>query len=135
MSTAKVREILYRGLGCCAVALGFVGALVPGMPTTVFILAASYCFTRSSPRLRKWLLSHRWFGPSLRRFHETGGMSRSAKSSALGSMWTAIVISSLLLAPANKKAALAAILLACLGTLTILFAVRTVPSESREAHR
>jgi len=130
MSREKARKTLYRGLGLCAVALGFVGVFVPGMPTTVFVLAASYFFARSSPRLEGWLLAHRWFGPPLRRFRETGGMTRSEKAAALGSMWTAIVISSIVLAAASRKAALAAILLACLGTLTILFAVRTVPEGS-----
>jgi len=130
MGPQKARKILYRGLGLCAVALGFIGVLVPGMPTTVFVLAASYFFARSSPRLEGWLLAHRWFGPPLRRFRDTGGMTRSAKAAALGSMWSAISISSVVLAAANRNAALAAILLAGLGTLTILFAVRTVPEGS-----
>jgi uncharacterized membrane protein YbaN (DUF454 family) len=130
MSPQKARKILYRGLGLCAVALGFVGVFVPGMPTTVFVLAASYAFARSSPRLEGWLLAHHWFGPPLRRFRETGGMTRSAKAAALGSMWTASMISSAVLAAASGKAALATILFASLGTLTILFAVRTVPEGS-----
>lgn len=53
-------------------------------------------------------------------------MTKSAKTAALGSMWTATLISSVTLAAASRKAALAAILLAVLGTLTIVFAVRTV---------
>ena len=130
MDPHKARKVLYRGLGCCAVALGFIGAVVPGMPTTVFILIASYFFSRSSPRLENWLLAHRWFGPPLRRFRDSGGITKSGKAAALGSMWTATLISSAMLAAANRKAALAAILLAVLGTLTILFAVRTVPERT-----
>jgi len=130
MRTERARKFIYRGLGCCAVALGFVGVFVPGMPTTVFVLIASYFFSRSSPRLENWLLAHRWFGPPLRRFRDTGGITRSGKVAALGSMWTATLISSVLLAAANRKAAVAAILLAVVGTLTILFAVRTVPERS-----
>jgi hypothetical protein len=45
-------------------------------------------------------------------------------------MWTASMISSAVLAAASGKAALATILFASLGTLTILFAVRTVPEGS-----
>ncbi|WP_321471569.1 YbaN family protein [uncultured Paludibaculum sp.] len=130
MSSERARKILYRGLGCVAVALGFVGVLVPGMPTTVFVLVASYFFGRSSPRLEGWLLRHRWFGPPLRRFRETGGITRAGKVAALGSMWTAVLISAGLLVAASGKAALAAILLACVGTLTILFAVRTIPERT-----
>ncbi len=133
MDRAGARRLFYRGVGCLAVALGFLGVLVPGMPTTIFVLAASYCFARGSPRLAGWLLAHRWFGPPLRRFHATGGMSRTAKSAALGSMWTATLISAALLAAANRTAALAALLLACAGTLAIVFAVRTVAEGVDEA--
>ena len=100
----KARKVLYRGLGCVAVALGFIGAIVPGIPTTIFVLAASYCFARSSPRLEGWLLAHRWFGPPLRRFRETGGMTMPAKMAAIGAMWTATLISAVTLAAASKKA-------------------------------
>jgi hypothetical protein len=123
--------MLYRGLGLCAVALGFIGVFVPGMPTTVFVLAAGYLFSRSSPRLEGWLLAHRWFGPRLRRFRDTGGMTKSAKAAALGSMWTAVLVSALMLAAVSSKAALVAILLAGLGTLTMVFAVRTVSEGSQ----
>ena len=34
---------------------GIVGVFVPGLPTTEFILAASYLFARSSPALEGWL--------------------------------------------------------------------------------
>lgn len=128
---SRVRAIgwLYRGLGLLAVALAFIGVFVPGMPTTVFVLIAAYFFTRSSPRLQGWLEQHRWFGPSLRRFRETGGMTRAAKIAALGSMWAATAISAALLSATSGKAALAVILAAGLGTVTILFGVRTVREE------
>jgi uncharacterized membrane protein YbaN (DUF454 family) len=127
MPPETARKHLYRALGCCAVALGFVGVFVPGMPTTVFVLIASYFFSRSSPRLQGWLLAHRWFGPPLRRYRDTGGITKTGKLAALGSMWTASLISAALLAAANRKAAIAVVALAVAGTLTILFAVRTVP--------
>lgn len=130
MKSAKARRILFTGLGCLAAALAFVGVLVPGLPSTEFVLAAAYCFARSSPRMENWLLRHRWFGPTLRRFRETGGITRSGKLAALGSMWSAVLISSAILAAANRKAALATILMACIGTLTLLFVVRTAPDHA-----
>jgi uncharacterized membrane protein YbaN (DUF454 family) len=101
------------------------------MPTTVFLILASYFFARSSPRLDQWLLTHRWFGPPLRRFRETGGMPWRAKLAALASMWLAVLISTGLLLRASAGAAAAVALgLAVAGTLTILFWVRTVPDRS-----
>lgn len=58
-----------RWLWFCAgwlmVALGFIGALLPVMPTTIFLIAAAGCFARSSPRFERWLLDHPRFGPPL----------------------------------------------------------------------
>lgn len=125
--TSRFGRGLYLGVGWCCVALGFAGVFVPGLPTTVFILAASYCFARSSPRFQQWLLDHRWFGPSLRRYRETGGMPRSAKLTALTTMWIAVSLSALMLSRVRLWAAVATVSLGVIGTLTILFGVRTVP--------
>ena len=119
------------GLGWSAVALAIAGAILPGLPTTVFVLAASYCFSRSSPRFERWLLHNRWFGPTLERFARAGGMPRSAKRTALIAMWAAVLPSSAVLAGVHWGAALSAIGLAVVGTLSILYGVRTVPDGSR----
>lgn len=125
--TSKVGRGFCLGLGWCCVGLGFAGVFIPGLPTTVFILAASYLFARSSPRFQQWLLDHRWFGPRLRRYRETGGMPRSAKMTALTTMWIAVSLSALMLARVRWWAAIATVSLGVIGTLTILFGVRTVP--------
>lgn len=127
--SARFSRSIYGGLGWCAVALGFAGVFLPGLPTTVFLIAASYCFARSSPRFEAWLYANRWFGPRLRRFRETGGMPKSAKAAALTSMWIAIAISSLALATISILASLFTIALGGIGTLAIIYAVRTVPES------
>lgn len=62
--------------------LGLIGVVVPGMPTTVFILLAAWAAARSSPRLHAWLMAHRLFGPMLRDWQQGGRVSRRAKRSA-----------------------------------------------------
>lgn len=129
----KAGKPVYVALGCICTGLGFIGAFVPGMPTTVFVLLASYFFARSSPRLNGWLRANRWLGPSLRRFQDLGGMTRAAKVAALASMWTAVTISAVLLLAVSWKASLVAVGLAVIGTLCILWKVKTVPESARAA--
>ena len=63
-------------------ALGIIGVIVPGLPTTVFILMAAWAAARSSPRLYQWLWNNRLFGPPLRNWAQGGWVSRRAKRSA-----------------------------------------------------
>lgn len=113
------RRFVFGGLGWCAVALAFAGLFVPGLPVTVFVLIASWFFARSSPRFEKYLLTNRWFGSRLQRFRDSGGMPRSAKLAALGSMWTAIAISSVVLAAVSIIGSLITILLGGVGLLLL----------------
>lgn len=69
-------------LGFLCVGLGFVGVVVPLMPTTIFMILAVGCFARSSPRLEAWLLAHPRFGPSLRAWRDEGAVSRAGKRAA-----------------------------------------------------
>jgi uncharacterized membrane protein YbaN (DUF454 family) len=123
----RVGRLVCGVLGWCCVALALAGVFVPGLPVTVFVLTASWLFARSSPRFQAWLESNRWLGPPLRRFRERRGMPRQAKVAAIASMWTAIAFSSAVLAATYPAAAVAVVLLGAVGTLTILFGVRTVP--------
>lgn len=49
--------------------LGLLGIVLPGLPTTPFVLLASYCLLRSSPALHERLIHGRLFGGVLRDWH------------------------------------------------------------------
>jgi uncharacterized membrane protein YbaN (DUF454 family) len=66
--------------------MGIIGVIVPGLPTTVFILMAAWAAARSSPRLYRWLWNHGLFGPLLRNWAQGGKVSRRAKWSATALM-------------------------------------------------
>ena len=76
-----VRWLLLVFAALCLV-MGAIGVVVPGLPTTVFILMAAWAAARSSPRLHGWLLRHRLFGPMLVNWQNGGYVSRRAKWSA-----------------------------------------------------
>ena len=61
ISSLWVRVLLIF-CGSVAVALGFIGLLLPVVPTTPFLLVAAACFARSSARFYRWLLTNRYFG-------------------------------------------------------------------------
>lgn len=77
---------LYLALGLAFVALGFVGAFLPLLPTTPFLILAAACFARSSPRLERYLLEHPRFGPLLRDWRARGAIPLKAKWMALAGM-------------------------------------------------
>ncbi len=59
--------------------LGMVGAMVPVMPSMVFLLVALWCFSKGSERFHTWLYGHRIFGPSLRLWSEHRVIPAKAK--------------------------------------------------------
>ena len=70
---------VYLVLGWAFVGLATAGLFLPLLPTTPFLLLASSCFMRSSPRARRWLGSSRLFGPMLRDWDEHHAVRRPVK--------------------------------------------------------
>ena len=81
-----VLRTMYFALGWACVVFGAIGVVVPGWPTTVWILIATYFFARSSPRFYNWLMNHRLFGPLIRDWRDGKGLSRRAKTLAVASI-------------------------------------------------
>ena len=73
------RRALWCLAGTIFLAIGLIGAVVPLMPTTVFLILAAACFARGSERAHHWLTHHRLFGPSIRDWFERGAIGRKAK--------------------------------------------------------
>ena len=79
LSTNPAVRFLWLILGLLFTGLGIVGAFLPVMPTTVFLLIAAFFFARSSPKFYNWLLNNRTFGPLIRDWRAGLGLPLRAK--------------------------------------------------------
>ncbi len=89
---------VYLAAGVVSLLLGAVGVLLPLLPTVPFMILAAYCFGRSDPRIERWLLEHRHFGPAIRQWRERGAISRKGKTAATLAFAVSIALA-LILAP------------------------------------
>ena len=121
------RRWAFAGVGVASVGLGWLGVFVPGLPTTIFLIIASYCFARSCPWLEDRLLRIPLFAPYMRVLDEGRGMSRKAATSALVSMWSCVTLSLTILFVVGRLTPWVAgfiVLLAGIGSATILYYAR-----------
>jgi len=87
-----MKRILLISLGWLCVGLGFIGIFVPGIPTTIFLIIALWAFTKSSEKLRNWLLNHKRFGPILNNWQKHKVVPRRAKILMVVLMSSAVIL-------------------------------------------
>ncbi len=79
------RPLFFIG-GCIFLTLGVIGAVLPLLPTTPFVLLSAFCFANSSPRFHTWLHRHPYFGKIIKNWQENRSIPAKAKYLALGMM-------------------------------------------------
>ncbi len=111
------------GVGILFVGIGAVGAFLPGLPTTIFLIIASACFAKSCPWLEDRFLNTRLFRPYMRIVNGERAMTRREKLGTLAIMWTFVSISVVLLAMGdspNLWLVFTVVLAALVGTVFII---------------
>lgn len=91
-TSAKAMRVFWFVVAVLSMILALIGAILPGLPTTVFVLISAWAAARSSKRFHHWLMTHRLFGPSLQRWQQGRLVSRKGKWAALFSMSLSAVI-------------------------------------------
>ncbi|MCP5046819.1 MAG: DUF454 domain-containing protein [bacterium] len=98
MSNKLLKPVLVV-CGSICVGLGFIGIFLPLLPTTPFLLLASACYVRSSPRLYHKLLNNKLFGPYIKSYQEHRAIPLHAKVAALILLWLTIGYTALFVVP------------------------------------
>ncbi len=93
----RLARWLWLVLGLLCAAVGLVGVIVPGLPTTVFMIVAAGCFARSSPRLEQWILELPGIGSAVQDYRSGLGMRRRAKIWAISMIAVASTSSAVLI--------------------------------------
>jgi uncharacterized protein len=129
--TRHIENPLVRWLsmaaGIVALGLGVAGFVLPGLPGTPFLLVAAWLFSLSNERLYTWMMTNRWFGPTLADYRAGLGIPRRIKIVAV-TMVTVVVMSSVTLALEGPMA----VVVGVLGAVGVAF-ILTRPTREAVA--
>jgi uncharacterized protein len=92
-----VVRALWITVGFICLFFGAIGMVLPILPTTPFLLAASACFCKSSPKLNFWLLNNKWFGNYIKNYKAGKGLPLKTKITVLAVLWATIGFSTVFL--------------------------------------
>ena len=124
MAPRRATAPLWFVAGLLSVAIGGIGVIVPGLPTTVFFIVAAACFSRSNKRFEQWVLNLPRIG-ALVRDHRSGlGMPRRAKMVAV-TMILVVSVASGVFAIGNRVVGAGVVALGLIGALYVTFRVPT----------
>lgn len=88
-----IRKAALIFFGTVCVGLGVLGIFLPLMPTTVFLLMAAYCYSRSSDRFHNWLLNNRFLGKYIKSYKSGQGITVRQKVATIAILWASIGVS------------------------------------------
>lgn len=92
---AKLKKFFYFTLGCACVVMAYVGVITPGIPYSPFVVAAAFCFARSSERAHTWIMNHPIFGPFLTNWSEKRVFPQRLKYLMIAMMTLSLVLMSI----------------------------------------
>ena len=84
-------KYLIAALGIISLGLGFLGIFLPVLPTTPFLLLASFLFLKSSPSLYRWLMDHPRFGPYIKNFMVHKSLPLHVKIVSVSMVWLTLL--------------------------------------------
>lgn len=126
----RLQRAGYVLAGATCVGLGGLGLFLPGLPTTPFLLLASWCFGRSSPRLHQALLRSQRFGPMIRNWERHRAIPRRVRNLAVGCV--SLVLVGTAFSALGLVAKMGILVLGAIG-LTVVLRLRTLADDGHPA--
>ena len=87
-----VKRFLWKILGFVSLGMAYVGLITPGIPYSIFVVFAAYCFAKGSPKMHAWLYNHKLFGPFLTNWNTKRVFPTRMKFFMLAMMSTSLII-------------------------------------------
>ncbi len=128
------RTLLLVG-GSFAFLLAIIGAILPMMPTTPFLLLSAYCYARSSARCHRWLTTNRFFGRYVTQMAQGRSLSPPLKAALIASSWFTAAVSAVWLAPNLTVRIISLSMAAAMSAYVVLQGRRRVLPERARARR
>jgi uncharacterized protein len=137
---AALFRIALLGGGFLSLGLGVLGAVLPLLPTTPFLLLAAFCFARSSDRFYRMIMTNRWSGPYIRNYRDGRPMTRAQLVSTLTVLWISMTATSVVV----RSGWIALVLFTIAGCVTLFLVTRnrrlsivrsTAPGEPLQSPR
>lgn len=87
-----MRKFFWKVLGFLSLGMAYIGVITPGLPYSIFVVFAAYCFAKGSPKMHAWIYNHKLFGPFLTNWGEKRVFPTKMKFFMLGMMSTSLII-------------------------------------------
>lgn len=112
-------------IGTVSLCIGIIGIIVPGLPTTPFLLLTAGLYLRSSEKLYRSLITNKHLGFYIKKFQSDKGMTKKVKLYSICLMWVMITVSILFFITA-LSVKLIILVLGITGTIVMGFIIPTV---------
>jgi uncharacterized protein len=87
-----MKKLFWNVLGFLSLGMAYVGIITPGIPYSIFVVFAAYCFSKGSERMHRWIYNHKIFGPFLTNWNTKRVFPQKMKFFMLFMMSTSLVI-------------------------------------------
>lgn len=120
----NIKKTMFIIIGLISFVLGFIGVMLPVLPTTPFLLLSSFCFAKGSDKFDKWFKSTKLYKMHLKDFTENRSMTIKQKIYLL--VFSDIMIAFPLVILNNIYIKLFLILIVILKYYYFIFKIKTI---------